>query len=162
MSSLTYYSLPGYSESWREKYGFSDACLLGSRLEVTGQSMLNEANLALWLTVVAGKDLSTGNVPATIEEEIAQAFSNMNDVILHSLRQAGQLSKGDGATGWEYVVKLRTYHVGLSKMQDQARDIMVQNIKKWCPNHQPLFTMIGIESLPFPDLHVEIEVVAEV
>lgn len=83
---------------------------------------------------VAGKDLSTGNVPATIEEEIAQAFSNMNDVILHSLRQAGQLSKGDGATGWEYVVKLRTYHVGLSKMQDQARDIMVQNIKKWCPN----------------------------
>ncbi|UKZ61353.1 uncharacterized protein TrAtP1_002619 [Trichoderma atroviride] len=147
MSSLTYYSLPGYSESWREKYGFSDACLLGSRLEVTGQT---------------GKDPSTGNVPATIEEEIAQAFSNMNDVILHSLRQAGKLSKGDGATGWDYVVKLRTYHVGLSKMQDQARDIMVQNIKKWCPNHQPLFTMIGIESLPFPDLHVEIEVIAEV
>lgn len=162
MSSLTYYSLPGYSESWREKYGFSDACLLGSRLEVTGQSKLKKAVFTPSLTVIAGKDPSTGKVPATIEEEIAKAFSNMNDVILHSLRQAGRLTKADGATGWDYVVKLRTYHVGLSKMQDQAREIMVQNIKKWCPNHQPLFTMIGIESLPFPDLHVEIEVIAEV
>ncbi|KAL7891949.1 Endoribonuclease L-PSP/chorismate mutase-like protein [Trichoderma sp. SZMC 28014] len=147
MSYLTYYSLPGYSQSWREKYGFSDACLLGSRLEVTGQT---------------GKDPSTGKVPPTIGEEIAKAFSNMNDVILHSLRQADRLTKGDGATGWDYVVKLRTYHVGLSRMQDQAREIMVQNIKKWCPNHQPLFTMIGSESLPFPGFHVEIEVIAEV
>ncbi|KAL6889982.1 Endoribonuclease L-PSP/chorismate mutase-like protein [Trichoderma evansii] len=124
MSSLTYYSLLGYSEAWREKYGFSDACILGSRLEVTGQT---------------GKVPSTGKVPATIEEEIAQAFSNFNDIILHSLREADHLSKGYGSTGWDYAVKLRTYHVGLSSMQDKARDIMVQNIKRWCPNHQPLF-----------------------
>lgn len=86
MSSLIYYSLPRYSESWREKDRISDACHLGSRLEVTGQRKLNKANLALLLTVIAGKVPSTGNIPATIEEEIAQTFSNVKDVVLHCLR----------------------------------------------------------------------------
>lgn len=38
MSSFTYYSLPGFGEQCRQQYGFSDACIIGDRLIVTGQS----------------------------------------------------------------------------------------------------------------------------
>jgi hypothetical protein len=41
MSSFNYYSLPGFGEECREKYGFSDACIIGDRLVITGQSMLH-------------------------------------------------------------------------------------------------------------------------
>lgn len=106
--------------------------------------------------MLAGKHPVTGKVSENIEEEYAQAFSNINDVVLGALNQDGRVTE-DGKTGWDYIVKLQTYHVGLSTMQDKARELMVQNIKKWCPNHQPLFTMVGVESLPFSELHIEIE-----
>lgn len=38
MASFSYHALPGFGEECREKYGFSDACLIGNRLVVTGQS----------------------------------------------------------------------------------------------------------------------------
>jgi hypothetical protein len=38
MASFKYHALPGFGEECREKYGFSDACLIGNRLVVTGQS----------------------------------------------------------------------------------------------------------------------------
>lgn len=38
MASFKYHALPGFGEECREKYGFSDACIIGNRLVVTGQS----------------------------------------------------------------------------------------------------------------------------
>ena len=92
-----------------------------------------------------------------IEEQIAQAFNNINDLIIHTLVQEGHAIEED-STGWDYVVKLRAFLVGLSGMRVEARENMVHNIKKWCPRHQPLFTMVGLESLPFPEHLVEFEV----
>ena len=53
---------------------------------------------------------------------------------------------------------LRAYFVGLSAVRDEARAIMARHMKKSCPNHQPLFTMTRIESLPFEEHRVELEV----
>ncbi|RAK91967.1 hypothetical protein BO79DRAFT_252041 [Aspergillus costaricaensis CBS 115574] len=116
MSSFTYYSLPGFGEQCRQQYGFSDACIIGERLIVTGQS------------------------------QVAQAFENTKSLIERTLQQA------------EYVVKLHAYVVALSAVRDEARAIMVGHIKKACPNHQALFTTVGIESLPFAEHRVELEV----
>ncbi|KAL2837217.1 Endoribonuclease L-PSP/chorismate mutase-like protein [Aspergillus pseudodeflectus] len=142
MSSFNYYSLPGFGEECREKYGFSDACIIGDRLVITGQTGMDP------LTRVTSPD---------IEAQIAQAFRNVDDLIIHTLAHAGNATKDKG-TGWDNVVKLRAYFVGLSTMREQARQLMVQYIRQWCPRHQPLFTMVGIESLPFPEHRVEFEV----
>ncbi|PKX89939.1 uncharacterized protein P174DRAFT_377576 [Aspergillus novofumigatus IBT 16806] len=61
-------------------------------------------------------------------------------------------------TGWDYVVKLRAFFVGLASAQDEAHDHMVCYLKKWCPHRQPLFTRVGIESFPFSKHLVEFKV----
>jgi enamine deaminase RidA (YjgF/YER057c/UK114 family) len=92
------------------------------------------------------------------DQEAAQAFQNVNDLIVQTLKDARSSVSIEQDRGWDYVVKIRAFIVGLSSIREQAREQMVRNIKKWCPNHQPLFTMVGVESLPFPEHHVEIEV----
>jgi len=37
---------------------------------------------------------------------------------------------------------------------------MVENFKKYMPNHMPIWTMVGVKQLALPTMHVEIEVVA--
>lgn len=37
---------------------------------------------------------------------------------------------------------------------------MVRNFKKWMPDHQPLWTCVGVSRLGLDDMRVEIEVVA--
>jgi hypothetical protein len=37
MSTFRYYSAPGFGQVARAEYGFSDACIIGNRMEVTGQ-----------------------------------------------------------------------------------------------------------------------------
>ncbi|KAJ5975076.1 Endoribonuclease L-PSP/chorismate mutase-like protein [Penicillium waksmanii] len=142
MASFRYHALPGFGEECREKYGFSDACLIGNRLVVTGQT---------------GMDPLTRETSPKIEEQIAQAFKNIDDLIIRTLVKEGHTIK-EGDSGWDYVVKLHAFFVGLSGMRAVARENMVHYIKKWCPRHQPLFTMVGIESLPFPEHLVEFEV----
>lgn len=103
---------------------------------------------------IAGMYPLTRNTSPKIEEQIA---NNVNDLITHTLVQAGHAIE-ENCSGWDYVVKLRAYFVALSNMRKQARENMVHYIRKWCPHHQPLFTMVGIESLPFPEHLVEFEV----
>ncbi|GKZ37794.1 hypothetical protein AbraIFM66950_009553 [Aspergillus brasiliensis] len=143
MSSFTYYSLPGFGEQCRQQYGFSDACIIGDRLIVTGQTGMNPY---------------TSQTSPDLEDQVAQAFENIKSLIERTLQQANHPAYREGKSGWEYVVKLHAYVVGLSAVRDEARAIMVRYIKKACPNHQPLFTMVGIESLPFAEHRVELEV----
>ncbi|GKU08558.1 l-psp endoribonuclease family [Fusarium langsethiae] len=150
MSSLTFYAAPGFGKECQQSFGFSDACIIGDRMEVTGQ---------------IGKDpLSDGaqQQSMSLEEEVDQAFRNVNSAILSTLEQANHplfaKTKANGKSGWDLVVKLRSFHVGLAKNDAFLREVMVKNIKLWCPQHQPLFTMVGIEALPFPRVNVELEV----
>ncbi|RAH70371.1 YjgF-like protein [Aspergillus aculeatinus CBS 121060] len=143
MSSFAYYSLPGFGEQCREQYGFSDACIIGDRMIITGQT---------------GMDPVTCQTAPDLEAQVAQAFENIKALIERTLQQAQHPAYQEGKSGWEHVVKLHAYFVGLSAVRDEARAIMVRHIKQACPNHQPLFTMVGIESLPFPEHRVELEV----
>ncbi|KAJ6071166.1 hypothetical protein N7499_009180 [Penicillium canescens] len=143
MANFNYYSLPGFGEQCRKQYGFSDACIIGDRMIVTGQTGMNPLSL---------------ETSPNFDQEVTQAFQNVNDLILHTLKDARSSVSIEQNRGWDYVVKIRAFIVNLSNTREQAREQMVRNIKKWCPNHQPLFTMVGVETLPFPEHHVEIEV----
>ncbi len=103
-------------------------------------------------------DPDTLQTSPDIEEQVSQAFKNINNLIICTLERAGHPAHHGGKSGWGHVVKLHAYFVGLSNIRNQARDTMVRSIKQWCPDHQPLFTMVGVESLPFPEHHVELQV----
>ena len=39
---------------------------------------------------------------------------------------------------------------------------MIRNLRKYCPGHQPVWTLIGPAKLAFPEMKVEIQVEAHV
>ncbi|KAJ5237678.1 hypothetical protein N7489_007769 [Penicillium chrysogenum] len=55
------------------------------------------------------------------------------------------------------VFRVNSYHVPIN---DEALQAMVRNFKKWMPNHQPIWTCVGVSRLGEDDMRVEIEVVA--
>jgi enamine deaminase RidA (YjgF/YER057c/UK114 family) len=81
-----------------------------------------------------------------INKQVDQAFANVD----LNLRVAG-------GKGWSQVFKVNSYHVPIN---DEALEVMVRNFKKWMPDHQPLWTCVGVSGLGEDDMRVEIEVVA--
>ena len=45
-------------------------------------------------------------------------------------------------------------------LDDEALAAMVRNMKQFMPNHEPIWTCIGVTRLGQDDMRVEIEVVA--
>lgn len=52
---------------------------------------------------------------------------------------------------------MTSYHVAMDR---EALGAMVRNFKKWMPNHQPIWTCLGVSSLAQDAARVEIDVVA--
>lgn len=55
------------------------------------------------------------------------------------------------------VYKLIVYY---TPMSEEALNLTVDELRRWFPDHRPLFTAIGVANLALPDMHVEIEVLA--
>lgn len=55
------------------------------------------------------------------------------------------------------VYRINSYHIPLD---DEALAAMVRNMKQFMPNHEPIWTCIGVTRLGQDDMRVEIEVVA--
>jgi enamine deaminase RidA (YjgF/YER057c/UK114 family) len=106
----------------------------------------------------AGMARDSNTVPSTLEEEVAHAFANVNEVILYALEKSKHPAGNPSKTGWDFVTHIRSYHVNLAETRDTIIGLMVQHVKKWCPNHKPTWTMLGVPAMPFENQHVEIEV----
>jgi enamine deaminase RidA (YjgF/YER057c/UK114 family) len=97
--------------------------------------------------VIGGWDPKTGIYFKEINEQIDQAFANV-DLNL----------KDAGGKGWSQVFRVNSYHIPLN---DEALEAMVRNFRKWMgPNHQPIWTVVGVTRLGDDDMRVEIEVSA--
>jgi enamine deaminase RidA (YjgF/YER057c/UK114 family) len=95
---------------------------------------------------VGGFDPNTGVFNTEINAQIDQAFENV------------QLALTDaGGKGWSQVFRVTTYHVPIN---DEAMGAVIRNFKKWMPDHQPIWTCLGVTRLAKDDMRVEIEVVA--
>jgi len=75
-----------------------------------------------------------------------QAFDNVE----HTLQKAG-------GKGWEQVYKLTVY---VDPVDPKAVERLIYNLRKYCPNHQPLVSLFGVAALGLPGMHVEIVVEA--
>jgi enamine deaminase RidA (YjgF/YER057c/UK114 family) len=93
-----------------------------------------------------GWDPSTGAYNTEINAQIDQAFENV-DLTL----------KDAGGKGWSQVFRVNSYHVPLN---NEALGAMVRNMKKWMPDHKPVWTTVGVTRLGEDDMRVEIEVSA--
>ena len=88
----------------------------------------------------------TSKIHEDLDEEIDQAFANVEHCLKHA-----------GGKGWSQVYRVNLY---LTDINERAVVACVRNLKKWCPNHRPLLTCIGVKQLGLPGMRVEIEVAA--
>jgi enamine deaminase RidA (YjgF/YER057c/UK114 family) len=98
------------------------------------------------LLLLGGWDPTTGTIHTEINAQIDQAFANVDLNLKHA-----------GGKGWPQVFRVNSYHVPLN---DEALGAMVRNFKTWMPDHQPIWTVVGVSRLGEDDMRVEIEVVA--
>ncbi|KAH8683610.1 endoribonuclease L-PSP [Ilyonectria robusta] len=131
MSHLKYYAYEGVGVENVRKFHYSQAVRIGDRIECAGQGGWNPVN---------------GEFYKEINEQIDQAFKNVE----LNLKDAG-------GKGWSQVFRVYSYHVPIN---DEALAAMVRNFRKYMPDHQPIWTCVGVPRLGEDDMRVEIEVVA--
>ncbi|QKX63403.1 uncharacterized protein TRUGW13939_10573 [Talaromyces rugulosus] len=131
MSGLQYYAYPGVGVRNKKTFKYSQAVRVGDNIECAGQG---------------GWNPETGEFYKEIDAQIDQAFKNVELTL-----------KDAGGKGWEQVYRVNSYHVSIN---DEALDAMVRNFRKWVPDHEPIWTCVGVTRLGEDDMRVEIEVVA--
>ncbi|OWZ77361.1 endoribonuclease L-PSP [Cryptococcus neoformans Tu401-1] len=131
MSDLTYYNYQGYGEKAAKSHHYSQAVRLGDTIHCSGQG---------------GWDPDTFEFYKEINAQIDQAFKNVELALTTA-----------GGKGWEQVFRVNSYHVPIN---NEALEAMVRNFRKYMPNHQPLWTCVGVTRLGEDDMRVEIEVQA--
>ncbi|KAL4793228.1 Endoribonuclease L-PSP/chorismate mutase-like protein [Aspergillus venezuelensis] len=131
MSHLQYYAYKDVGVKKRDTFGYSQAVRIGDRIECAGQG---------------GWDPKTDKFEKEINAQIALAFANVE----RNLKDAG-------GKGWSQVFRVNSYHVPIN---NEALEAMVLNFKKYMPDHQPIWTCVGVARLGEDDMRVEIEVVA--
>ena len=130
MEKPTFFITPGYGDTLHKALHYSQAVKIGNRVETSGQGGWDD-------------DLK---IPASVEEEIAQAFHNVE----RTLATAG--------AGWEHVVHVNSYHVG--GFPPIVNETMTKLYRQYMPNHAPIWTQLGVESLGLPEMRIEIRVTA--
>ncbi|KAI0156175.1 putative L-PSP endoribonuclease family protein [Pestalotiopsis sp. NC0098] len=131
MSHLQYFAYPGVGERNQKAFKYSQAVRVDNRIECAGQG---------------GWNPETGDFYKEINEQIDQAFKNVEIALKHA-----------GGKGWSQVYRVNSYHVPIN---NEAIEAMVRNFKKWVPDHEPIWTCVGVPRLGEDDMRVEIEVVA--
>ena len=98
--------------------------------------------------LTGGWDPKTNAIPQDLNEQIDQAFANVD----LTLKTAGVKD------GWKQVFSVKSYHV--VSIGEKTIEAMVRNLRKWMPDHRPIWTMLGVPTLALEDMKVEIDVVA--
>lgn len=133
MSSLTYTNEAGAGQKHSDEGHYSQAVTLPATADIVkcaGQG---------------GWD-NTGYCDAdNIKLQIDNAFDNVDRVL-----------QAVGLRGWEDVYSVRSFHVDT----DESWPLMVEKLKKRVPGHRPIWTAIGVPTLAFPPMKIEIEVEA--
>lgn len=115
----------------KEKFYCSQSVRVGDIIETAGQG---------------GWDPDTFVIPRDLPTQVSQAFKNVELNL-----------KNAGAKGWSEVYKIVSYHAPLN---NEAIELFVENMRKYCPDHQPCWTAVGVQQLGGDDMRVEIDVKA--
>lgn len=157
MTRLQYYSYKGFGEEMKKEYWYNQAVRVGDRLiecsgqgkqVYSGQRMASHV-AGLLNSHTGGWDPTSQIISPDLSTEIDQAFANV-DLAL----------KTAGGKGWSQVYKVNIYVT--KSLHDDTYARVKENFKKFMPNHQPIYTLIGVRQLAIPEMHIEIQVSAHV
>lgn len=104
-----------------------------------------------WTKPAGGWDAKTDNydfsnfIMDNLDDEIDQAFKNCD----YNLKNAG-------GKGWSQVYKIVTYSTDIYSQHER----IVHNLKKWMPEHTPIWTELGVNHLGLKEMNIEIDVEA--
>ncbi|KAK0620036.1 Endoribonuclease L-PSP/chorismate mutase-like protein [Immersiella caudata] len=135
-SAVEFFTYDGFGQYQRDNLWYTQVARVGDRIEISGQG---------------GWDPKTGALKQDLEE-IDQAFENVE----LTLRIAG-------GKGWSQVFKVITYVQSPYFANETYMIHVVENMKKWLPDVQPLWTAVGVTDLGaglVADMKIEVEVVA--
>jgi enamine deaminase RidA (YjgF/YER057c/UK114 family) len=130
MNKPEFFLTPGYGETLLNALHYSQAVKMGDRVETSGQGGWNDEL----------------QIPESIEDEIAQAFENLE----RTLATAG--------ASWEHVVHVNSYHVG--GFPPIVNETMARLYRQYMPDHAPIWTQLGVAALGLPTMRIEIRVTA--
>ncbi|KAA0972970.1 RidA family protein [Pseudomonas sp. ANT_H12B] len=130
MNTPEFFVTPGYGERLLSALHYSQAVKIGNRVETSGQGGWDD-------------DL---HIPESLEEEITQAFQNLE----RTLATAG--------ASWDQVVHVNSYHVG--GFPPEVNEVMARLYRHYMPNHAPIWTQVGVAALGLPTMRIEIRVTA--
>jgi enamine deaminase RidA (YjgF/YER057c/UK114 family) len=81
------------------------------------------------------------DIPDDVTEQIRNAFRNVQTVL------------AEAKLTWANVIDITSYHVGV---EESVLTTLVEELRSYCPDHQPLWTVIGVAALALPAMKVEI------
>jgi enamine deaminase RidA (YjgF/YER057c/UK114 family) len=149
MASLHTYAYPGLGDWARENMHYSQAVRVENKIVCSGQGKFDSPwglTLIMYLTPYPGGwDRSKVEIKNDLMEEVDQAFDNVDANLKHA-----------GGKGWSQVYVVRTYATDIKAVHNR----IVENYRKWMPDHQPAWTEIAVKELGLPEMHIEIEVEA--
>lgn len=130
MNKPEFFVTPGYGDTLLNALHYSQAVRVGDRVETSGQGGWNDEL----------------QIPESIEDEIAQAFQNLE----RTLATAG--------ANWGHVVHVNSYHVG--GFPPVVNETMARLYRYYMPNHAPIWTQLAVAALGLPTMRIEIRVTA--
>lgn len=80
-------------------------------------------------------------IPDDVAAQVRQAFRNVATVL------------AEADLTWADVIDITSYHVDID---ESVLGTMVEELRSHCPDHQPLWTVIGVAALALPTMKVEI------
>jgi enamine deaminase RidA (YjgF/YER057c/UK114 family) len=136
MSRPEFFVTPGYGDTMLDTMRYSQAVRVGDRVETSGQGGWDDD----W------------NFPEVLEDEIVQAFENVE----RTLAVAG--------ASWRDVIAVDSYHIPSAAdfIGEGHNRVMVEQFRKRMGDRAPIWTEIGVSALGAPKMRVEIRVTAVV
>ncbi|ERF69714.1 hypothetical protein EPUS_09472 [Endocarpon pusillum Z07020] len=136
MSNLQSYAYPGWGEWAQKNMSFTQAIRVGDRIVCSGQGGWDARQKNVNFQTLIKKDML---------EEIDQAFENVDYNLKHA-----------GGKGWSQVYRVVTYSIDIAPQHDR----IVENFRKWMPDHCPVWTELGVKQLGSDLMNIEIDVEA--
>lgn len=129
-----FFVTPGFGEALFDRLGYSQAVRVGNRVEISGQGGWDD-------------DI---NFPESLEDEIRQAFANVERTLAEA-----------GAT-WRDVISVDSFHLPTEEdtIGDAHNRVMADEFRRRLGDRAPIWTQIGVSVLGAPGMRIEIKVTA--
>lgn len=81
------------------------------------------------------------DIPEDVHEQIGNAFRNVGNVL------------AEASATWANVIDITSYHVDLN---EEILATVTSSLRHHCPDHQPLWTVVGVAALALPAMKFEL------